>query len=298
MRVAYLILAHDEPEQLARLIERLVPPGSGDVAIVHADAGSALWPLLKARWPKDTASLRLIRDPVRVRWGHWSQVAATALLVEAAHEADCDYAHFLSGADWPCVSRAQMVAELAAETLPACFVEAVPGEQEERMACRRLDTRWLRLSPERDRIAYTVTWELRRLSRWIDGAAGAIGLHRSLPYGRWHKGSQWWTLPREAIALLAGELPRLLASGRLTGTLCSDEHVVPTIMATHFAGRLRPNHRYIDWSAGQSSPRLLDASDLPAIEASGAWFMRKVSARHDDFFLQAAPPQTESLPAA
>lgn len=298
MRMAYLILAHDEPEQLEQLIERLVPPGSPDVAIVHADAGSSLWPLLRERWPLDRESLRLIRGPVRVRWGHWSQVAATALLVEAARDAGCDYAHFLSGADWPCIPRSQLVDQLSAEALPACFVEAVPGEQEERMACRRLDTRWLRLDPQHDRLAYAATWELRRLSRWIDSAAGALGRQRSLPYGRWHKGSQWWSLPHCAIALLARELPRLLASGRLRGTLCSDEHVVPTIMAAHFAGRLRPNRRFIDWSAGQSSPRVLSARDRPAIEASGAWFMRKVSARHDDFFLCMGRDRQESLPAA
>jgi hypothetical protein len=298
MRMAYLILAHDEPEQLAWLIDRLVPSGSPDIAIVHADAGSDLWPLLRERWPHDTESLRLIRDPVRVRWGHWSQVAATALLVEAARDAACDYAHFISGADWPCVSREQLVAQVSGEAPPACFVEAVAGEQEERMACRRLDTRWLRLDPKHDRLAYAATWELRRLSRWMDGAADALHLHRSSPYGRWHKGSQWWSLPQEAIALLARELPLLLASGRLKGTLCSDEHVVPTIMAAHFAGRLRPNRRFIDWSAGQSSPRVLSATDLAAIKASGAWFMRKVSARHDDFFLDMGRERQESLPAA
>lgn len=298
MRMAYLILAHDEGEQLARLIDRLVPPGSPDIAIVHADAGSALWPALRQRWPQDSESLRLVRDPVRVRWGHWSQVAATARLVEAAREAACDYAHFISGADWPCVPRGQMVAQLSAEAPPACFVEAVAGEQEDRMACRRLDTRWLRLDPKRDRLAYAATWELRRLSRWIDRAADTLGQPRSLPYGRWHKGSQWWSLPREAIALLASELPRLLASGRLKGTLCSDEHVVPTIIAAHFAGRLRPNHRFIDWSTGESSPRVLGAADRPAIEASGAWFMRKVSARHDDFFLRMGRSRQESLPVA
>ncbi|MCK9540876.1 MAG: beta-1,6-N-acetylglucosaminyltransferase [Novosphingobium sp.] len=284
MRMAYLILAHDDLAQLEMLVERLVPRDSPDVAIIHADRGSALWPGVRERWPEDGARVRIVRDPVAVRWGHWSQVAATERLVRAAHEADCDHAHFLSGADWPILSREAMARELAAQTLPACHIEALPGVQEDRMQCRRLDTRWLRLDRERDRIAYALTWELRRLSRWIDTGAALLGRERSRPYGQWRKGSCWWTLPREAIGLLARELPALIASGRLHGTLCCDEHVVPTIIAARFPDRIRPNRRYVDWSEGQSSPRVLDRSDAAEILASDAWFIRKVSARHDAFF--------------
>ncbi|MFT4027931.1 MAG: beta-1,6-N-acetylglucosaminyltransferase [Novosphingobium sp.] len=282
--MAYLILAHDDLAQIERLVDRLVPGDSPDLAIIHADRGSALWPVVRERWPRDSGRVRIVRDPVTVRWGHWSQVAAAARLVRLAHAADCDYAHFLSGADWPVVGRARLAAELAAASPPACYIEASPGLQEYRMQCRRLDTRWLRLDPGRDRLAYALTWELRRLSRWVDAGAARLGIERSRPFGRWHKGSCWWTLPREAIALLAHELPALLASGRLRGTLCSDEHVIPTLVAAHFPERIRPNRRYVDWSEERSSPRMLDRSDAAAILASDAWFVRKVSARHDAFF--------------
>jgi hypothetical protein len=282
MRMAYLILAHENEAQLDRLLERLLPTGSPDVAIIHADRRSRLWQSLQRRTGLP-GNVRLVPDPVAVRWGHWSQVAAIARLVREAHATGCDYAHLLSGADWPALDRETLVAQLAGSDL--CHVEARKGHHEERMQTRRLDSRWLRLDPRHDRLAYAATWELRRISRWLDNACIRLGKERARPWGTWHYGSQWWTLPGDAVALLARELPKLLASGRLRGTLCSDEHVVPTLIAHAFPDRLADNRRFVRFPQGSSSPRLLDASDRPAIEAARPWFVRKVSQTHDPFFL-------------
>jgi Core-2/I-Branching enzyme len=289
MRMAYLILAHDAPGQLAALIERLVPEGSPDVAIVHADARSALWLRLREELPSDTDALRLIRDPVAVRWGHWSLVAATLKLIEAALAAGCDQAHLMSGADWPAVPRDGILADIAREP-DACRIEAIAGVQGERMQTWRLDSRWLRLDPGRNPLAYPAAWRLRQVSEKLDRARDRLGLGRSQPWGEWRKGSQWWSLPAGMLEVLAADLRGLIASGRLAGTLCADEHAIQTIVAARYPGRLAPNRRFVCWSEDLSSPRLLVAQDLPAIAASGAWFMRKVSAEHDRFFLDPAGP--------
>lgn len=279
MRMAYLILAHDGEAQLAALLDRLVPPGSSDIAIVHADRRSALWRSLRAAPPGEPQRVRLIADPVAVRWGHWSQVAAILRLIEAALEAGCDYAHLVSGADWPIANRDDIAARLSAT--PLCHIEALPGLQEERMQGFRLDARWLQLDSVRNRLAYAAAWELRRASRWIEH----LGQQRPRPWGSWCKGSTWWSLPVDALRLLARELPPLIASGRLRGTLCADEHATQTIVAAHFPERLADNRRYIVWPEGQSSPRLLEAADQSAMLDSGAWFARKVALARDPFFL-------------
>lgn len=287
MRMAYLLLAHDAPEQLERLIESLLAKAPEDSAVIHADRRSALWHSLQQRLPGPVGSVHLVPDPVAVRWGHWSQVAATEKLVREAVRLGCDHAHLLSGADWPIVTRSDLVARLA-EGL--CHVEVRPHHMAERMQTYRFDTRWLRLDPARDRIAYAATWELRRIARWLDRARGRLGRERSRPFGPWAYGSQWWSLPADALEMLARELPLLLSSGRLKGTLCCDEHVVPTLIARFFPDRIAGNRRFVQFPGGASSPRLLDAHDLPEIEGSGDWFMRKVSLPHNPFFL--------ALPAA
>lgn len=285
MRMSYLILAHEDEAQLTALLAALLPPGSPDRAFVHIDRRSALWRSLRGRSLHDPATVRLIADPVAVRWGHWSQIDAIQRLIRAAVHEGCDYAHLLSGADWPLVRREVLVDALSAADEPLCYIEAEAGRQEGRMQTFRLDARWLRLDPERDRLRYAATWELRRLSHWLDAARDSLGLVRSRPWGEWRKGWTWWSLPEQALRLLAKELPRLIASGRLAGTVCADEHVIPTIIAAHFPNRLAGYRRFIAWPDGNSSPRLLTRNDLPAMAASGAWFARKFSAAKDPFFL-------------
>lgn len=285
MRMAYLILAHEDEAQLSALIDVLLPPGSPDIAIIHADRSSALWDTLRRRPTEASGRTVLVPDPVAVRWGHHSQVAAIAKLVAAAVQAGCDYAHLISGADWPLATRERMVAQIRREN-GLCHVEARPGHLEHRMQTFRFDTRWLRLDPERNRRAYAATWELRRLSRWIDAARARLGFERTRPWGEWRYGSTWWSLPADALELVARELPRLIASGRLAGTVCADEHVVPTIVAAAFPDRLAGNRRFIDFPPGASSPNLLGASHRPALLKSDAWFMRKVSPTCSTFFTE------------
>ncbi|MGH6745789.1 beta-1,6-N-acetylglucosaminyltransferase [Novosphingobium sp.] len=292
--MAYMLLAHDAPEQLERLIETLLAASAEDFAVIHADRRSALWHALRKRLPGPAGRVHLVADPVAVRWGHWSQVAATAKLVREATRLGCERAHLLSGTDWPVAARADMVCALGANL---CHVELRPGHIAERMQTYRFDTRWLRLDPARDRLAYAATWELRRLARWLDRTRGKLGRERAQPFGTWAYGSQWWSLPADALDMLARELPPLLRSGRLKGTLCSDEHVVPTLVAHFFPDRIAANQRFVRFPQGSSSPRLLGARDLAEVAASDAWFMRKVSAAHDPFFLDSPalphPPERD-----
>lgn len=285
MRMAYLIMAHQDRAGLEQLLHALLAPGTDDLALVHVDKGSALWRELRAVEPGWDRRARLLPDPVEVRWGHWSQVEASRRLIAAALATHCDYAHMLSGADWPVVSRETILADIAQARPGSCFAEVIPGEQAERMQQYRFDTRWLRLDPQQDRLTYAVTWELRRASRIAGRLAAAAGWQRSQPLGPWHKGSTWWSLPRAALQTCLADLDDLIGTGRLQGTVCADEHALPTSLALRHRDRLAPHRRFIDFPPGASSPRVLTEADLPAIEASGAWFIRKVDARTDPFYL-------------
>ncbi len=284
MRMAYLVMAHEDRVGLEHLLAALLPPGADDIAIVHVDAGSALWRELRGSALTHDSRVHLLPDPVRVIWGHWSQVEAARRLIARALELGCDYAHTLSGVDWPVASRDAILADIAQAPSGACFAEAIAQELEERMQQYRFDTRWLRLDPARDRLAYALTWELRRASRIIGSVNKALGRERDRPLGPWHKGSCWWSLPEAALRSTLADLDLLVESGRLKGTVCADEHAVPTSLARHHGPRLQPYRRFIDFPAGASSPRVLTRSDLPAIRASGAWFARKVDAQIDPFF--------------
>ena len=279
MKIACLILAHDKPRQLERLA-RAVLGDPRDQAIIHIDRKSALWR------ERDSLTLpanaRIVADPTEVRWGHWSQVAATHLLVREALDSGCDAAHLISGADWPVAPREAVAAELAQGK---CHIEAEHCWLEARMQTYRLDTKWL-YPMDRGPLANQALWELRRLARAGDRLRRVLGRRRPEPYGKWLYGSSWWSLPRGVLETVEAELGRLLASGRLAGTVCADEHAIPTIVGHFFADRLAPNRRFILWpdNVDISNPLVLTGEHRPRIEASSAWFARKFDADDDDFF--------------
>ena len=289
MRMIYLVLAHEGRPQLDALVERLAPACGLDMVIVHADRRSDLWRSLREDPPPDTQRVEVIQNPVSVRWGHRSLQAAIILLIERAMEFEFDYAHLVSGSDWPVMSRHEIVRELEASQTPICYIEAEFGREEERMQRFHVDARWLRPDPRREPMAYRFKPAIVRLSRWLDGARHRLLGDRSRPWGRWFKGETWWSLPKEALQVVAVELRKLNGSSRLIGTYICEEHVIQTIVAAKFPDRLTDSRRYIDWTDCSDSPRLLEQGDQEAIVGSGAWFARKVALAHDDFFLRLPP---------
>lgn len=285
----YMVLAHEGRAQVDALVERLAPEGSSDKVIVHADRRSELWRSLRDNPPSASQRLHVIEKPLATRWGHRSLISAIAILIERAIEFECDYAHLISGTDWPVMSRQEILRELEGEQRPRCYIETECGREEDRMQGLRIDARWLRLDPERDRLALKLKPYAARFSQWLEAKRRRLMGDRSRPWGRWFKGETWWSLPNEALHVVAAELREVIASRRLIGTYVCEEHVVQTIVAARFPDRLADCRRYIDWSGRHDSPRLLDRSDQQAVAESGAWFARKVALAHDDFFL-AWPP--------
>ena len=282
MRFAYLILAHDGPAQVAALVERLCPAGSPDIAVLHIDAKSPLAREAGALAAANPA-IRLVERPVAVRWGHASMVEAMRRLLRTALAEGFTHAHLLSGSDWPVAPRAQITAEIG----DRCWIEAVPGVQAERMERCRLDSRWLRPDPTR-----LFDWYRARLLREISARLP----HRtsqpaSQPWGPWHKGSQWWSLPHDVCAAVLRELDKGFAEGHFRFTVCADEHAIQTIAAHLFPDRITHHRHFLRWPEGASSPAWLTAADWPAAEASGAWFARKLSANVDPFFLTVQHPE-------
>lgn len=274
MRHLFLIQAHEDEAQLAALSKRLAPSGGTDRAVIHIDARSTLWRETGGRFVAGCGEAEAVPNPVVVRWGHASQLAATRLLLRAALARDFDTAHLVSGADWPLVGREQLSTGTRGGL---CHIEAVAGIQEQRMRLRRLDSRWLRPDPNR-----AAGWYAARTLRHLSALLPPRG---EGPWGPWHKGAQWWSLPREVCVVVLAELDRAFASGVLRGSVCSDEHVIQTIVARHFPRRLAAPMRFIRWDPAISSPKVLTRADWPEALASGAWFARKLSRRVDPFFL-------------
>ena len=266
-RLAWLILAHDHPQQLGRLLKRL----AGGTCYVHVDARTSpiVFSAMQAAVPEGVRAIFVARRPCR--WGGFSLVDATLDLIRAALADGFDWATLLSGADYPLKSTAQISAFLAAQTTRG-FIDIRDQA--------RFDVahRWQAFHPEalHGRVLGKV---LQKAQRGLH----QLGWRRALPtpLSAIYAGSQWWTLSAEACAAVLAfiaQSPHLLDFFRSTSV--PDEMFFQTLlMHTPLAAQLQPdNQRLIQWDEGAWSPHTWGAQDLPKLSGSNALFARKFAA--------------------
>jgi hypothetical protein len=101
MKTAYLILAHSEPEHLARLTSRL--KADWNDIFIHIDRKVDQRPFQDMVHPTDGVFFLPPESRIDVRWGGFSLVEATLSLISAALGQGTLYVRFclLSGADYP-----------------------------------------------------------------------------------------------------------------------------------------------------------------------------------------------------
>ena len=106
MTFVYLILAHKNPSQLARLVKHLID--GNDSVIIHVDAKTDEAPFIEALAGYENVFFCSRR--ISVNWGGFSIVEATVSLMETMikNVGLSDYVHLLSGQDFPLKSHQQI----------------------------------------------------------------------------------------------------------------------------------------------------------------------------------------------
>ena len=104
MNIAYLILAHEDPAHLTRLVNALYTPNS--YFFIHVDRKVAQPPFTDPL--SSLPNVVFLRRRVRVFWAGFSMVKATLLLMQeaVAHPIAFKYYVMLSGVDYPIKSNA------------------------------------------------------------------------------------------------------------------------------------------------------------------------------------------------
>lgn len=276
-RVAFMVMAHHEPAQFHRLVDRLTAEGAAVAA--HIDAKADLRPFQRS-------DVAFAADRVRVNWGGYSQVVCMQRVLSAALAAFPDATHFqwLSGLDYPVRPLSQFSRHLADHsgvsfmayedmTAPGAQFPSIPQEWFSHDLLAAPGGRWLARHEPR------VSALLRRLPP------------RTPPLGYTpFRGSAWSCLTREVAEFLLQEL----AAGTRRPLLCyfrsiriPDEIAFQTVLCNsplasklaHWPQQPGPHAllHYIDWSPERENPAILDESDFEAVVQSGKWFVRKVT---------------------
>lgn len=263
MKIAYLLLAHNNPEHLRRLIATLSTSSSS--FFIHIDQKSNVDPFLGIKGN----NIHFVQERVPVYWGDFSQVEAMLILLRSALADRCrfDRLVLLSGADYP-LRPAASIERFFANNPNREFINlvAMPSKAAGK-SISRLTT-------------YTISPGAPLLSRAIRKVLMMAGV---LPQKRDYKaylgdlapyaGSTWWALSRAACDFILSFATReTQAVDFFRNTICPDESLFQTILGnSHFRPRIVRNLTYTDWSDGAASPAVMTERHLALFQATSSF---------------------------
>ncbi len=256
MKIAILILAHNQPQHLAKLVEYLSCDWTQ--IFIHIDKKVDI-----ADFQKSINKNRPIfldsEQRIRVNWGGFSVVQATINLLNVAlHAENFDRFCLLSGADFPIKSLDEIKARFDSDYE---FIQI--GD--------RLDA---------SHNAYkSVKYYHFRDSRFCKVANRLPKIPRKI-YDKitLYKGAQWWSLTQNCVKYIIEFLQNndeYIAFHKFSN--CLDEIFFNSIVkSSPFAQNVVNDCHYADWNAkGVSWPKILDSSDFDILLNSEKIFARK-----------------------
>lgn len=281
MKHAYLILAHNEPELLSLLVERL-DDVRNDIYI-HFDRKLSILPDIKTQH----AGLYILKDRVDVRWADVSMLEAEYKLFHAVVDSGSQYSHhhLISGVDLPLKNQDYIhsfFAQHQGKEFVGLHQRPMNSHADRALHYWHPFTRSFRGSG--------CVFAIKRILRYlVIQTQVLLGIRRNttIPF---HKGGQWVSITRELIDYLLEQEDRAFTI--FSRTFGADEYFVPTLIwDTPFMERLfdatdesRGAMRCIGWRA---DGQLIDftSQDLPALQQTEYLFARKFNSR-DKAFLQ------------
>jgi len=272
MKIAHLILCHAGPRQLERLIRRLVHTDAW--CYIHLDNKAAIEPFLSLQ---ELPNVSFVKNRVSVHWGGYSIVQATLNGFGEILSSGLGFTHvnLLSGQDYP----------LKSTDAIHKFFDHSPGRTF--MHTLSVVNEWTEALPRitKYHLANMNFPGKYKAERLINAVMPVRKFPEQLvPVGR----SQWFTIIAEHAAYIIEYLARnkkVVDFFKLSWA--PDEMIFQTVLynSVHKEQMVNDNLRYIDWSAGGSSPKVLTMSDAAALTQSDKLFARKFNPTIDSAIL-------------
>lgn len=267
MNHAFLILAHDSPELLQRIVDRLEAPNH--YIFIHLDKKS------KDKHVRLKRGMYLSDDKrIKVYHGGFSMILAElALLREAYHyDVKIDYFHLISGHDYPCVSNEAFDQFFECAPKSRSYMHYDTDEQHEKWKnnIEHRINRWHFEDLPAGKIGRII---MRNLFCWFPRKEFKGELFAGWQWFSWHRSLVGWGLS------FCDNNPEYLK--RFHQTSCSDEVLFHTLLHPHIEELnidMNNSLRYIDWFPNRKAktlPLVLDERDYQSIQKSGALICRK-----------------------
>lgn len=269
-KIAHLILAHNNPVQLTRLINTLLHPDA-DIYI-HLDGKADAGPFSSIL---TIPNVYFIQNRTKVYWGSYSIVQATvnSFTEILAAKKGYDYINLLSGNDYPIKSTKQ-IHQFLGQNLGRIFMEYLTQDSDWWQSIKTRVTRY-HLTDFHFPGCYNAQVLLNKILPLRKAPPSLVLVGRS----------QWLTLTPASAQYVVDYLeanPKIRRFFRFSWG--ADEIAIQSILYNSpFKDNIENNnYRYIDWSEQKASPKTLTMADADKLSNSPCLFARK-------FDLAAAP---------
>ena len=281
VKAAILILAHDRPAHLARLVKALSSDWTR--VFIHIDGRVDIAPFQDRIADDATVAFLQGKDRIEVNWGGFSQVEATLRLLHASLNCGERFDRFclLSGSDFPIKSLHDIRDGFSSEK-EFIRIDRRLDDSDDNSHCRNVRYVHFRDGPK------------------IEGADSNEPRKVYAGISLYH-GCQWWSLTEGCIGYVIDFVDRNRDYTDFhTYTLCPDEIFFHSIVksspfsanithdfetAKHLDAFFALNEHgchYVDWtSEGVLLPKVLDEADLNCLLNSEAYFGRKFRGRSE-----------------
>jgi hypothetical protein len=290
MRIAHLILAHKEPEQLARLLRALQHRSSG--FFLHIDGKTDITPFLPLT---DIKNVFLVRRRAKVHWAGYGTIQATLNGLAEILQGDYDYINVISGQDFPLTS-------------PDAFHDFISsGKDREYITCESIETEWTEAAP-RIKEYHLINWRIPGKYR-LEKIITALFPPRKFPLDHTIVGrANWFTVSQAAARYMLDFIkanPKMVRYFKYCWG--ADEFIFSTILFNSpFRAFIKPNLVYVDWTGPKNGhPKILGVEDMLPMLESGKFFARKFDGNTSPAILTMleeriagkVPPSTPQPPA-
>lgn len=271
MKVAHLILAHNEPIQLKRLVEKLHHVDA--FFFIHIDLKTDVQPFTELFVGEN--QVFFIKQRVKITWAAYSMVQATLNSFKEikAAEFKIDYINLLSGQDYP----------LQAMGVFHAFLEKNNGKAF--MHCLDVNTVWTEAIPRLQKYHLTNFIDFPGKYK-MEQFFNKVLPKRVMPCEMVAVGrSQWFTITFHQMEYILKTLEENPKIGRFFKlTWAPDEIIFQTLLFnSEFKQYIVNNNlRYIDWSEKGKNPKFLVEADFEKLVLSNQFFARKFSQQLDD----------------
>lgn len=276
MKIVYLILAHKQPEQLARLVNALNNKNSH--FFIHFDGRSKVPMVEVEKWLSSFSNVHLLPKRYKCQWGQFSIVRATVSCIEALVTSgiEFDYVFLLSGQDYPIKNLSHIES----------FLDKNQGKQFITWFSLEQENEWTHQGGP-----FQSMKRIEDLHVFIRSRSIHLPIKRKFPnnfspYG----GSQWWTLSRDCINWIIKfirENPGFINYFKYT--FIPDELFFQSIImnSSFKKNTVNNNLRYVDFTrANPNPPAILGTEDFEfLLNGTNALFARKFDIKRDSKIL-------------